>query len=270
MLINRQDSFASALAYTYRPAQDGVSATKQGASLRIAVLEDDPSQAELLIHWLRLAGHQPRQFARGIDLVVSAQNETFDVLLLDWNVPGLSGMDVVQRVRQRLKSDVPILFVTARSDEQDVVDALREGADDYIVKPPNRLELIARLDAVMRRAANTQPAEAPAVEMGRLRLDHASRRITVNGKVPDLSAKDFDLASLLLCNVGRLLSRREIVQAVWGSNDMISSRTIDTHVSRVRNKLGLMPRNGWLLKSVYGHGYRLEQVSRDARVGEAA
>ena len=134
MLINREVSFASGSAHSYRLAPEGVSATKSGASMRIAVLEDDPSQSELLSYWLRLAGHQPRQFARGVDLVVTAQTQTFDVLLLDWNVPGLSGMDVVERVRQRLKSAVPILFVTARSDEQDVVAALREGADDYIAR----------------------------------------------------------------------------------------------------------------------------------------
>ena len=261
MLTNREDSLASASAHTYRLAPAGVNAMKQGASMRIAVLEDDPNQAELLSHWLRSAGHQPRHFARGIDLVVSAQNETFDVLLLDWNVPGLSGMDVVERVRQRLKSAVPILFVTARTDEQDVVDALREGADGYIAKPLKCLELIARLDAVMRRAAVRQPVAAPAMEIGRLRLDRASRTITVNGRAPDLSAKDFDLAGLFLCNVGRLLSRREIVAAVWGSKEMIGSRTIDTHVSRVRTKLWLTEENGWRLSAVYAHGYRLEQLA---------
>ena len=265
MLINREVSFASGSAHTYRLAPEGVSATKSGASMRIAVLEDDPSQSELLSYWLRLAGHQPRQFARGVDLVVTAQTQTFDVLLLDWNVPGLSGMDVVERVRQRLKSAVPILFVTARSDEQDVVAALREGADDYIAKPLKRLELIARLDAVMRRAAATQPAAAPAIEIGRVRLDQASRTITVNGKAPDLSVKDFDLARLFLCNVGRLLSRREIVEAVWGSKEMIGSRTIDTHVSRVRTRLWLTEENGWRLSAVYAHGYKLEQLAATSR-----
>jgi DNA-binding response OmpR family regulator len=174
-------------------------------------------------------------------------------------------MDVVERVRQRLKSAVPILFVTARSDEQDVVAALREGADDYIAKPLKRLELIARLDAVMRRVAATQPAAAPAIEIGRVRLDQASRTITVNGKAPDLSVKDFDLARLFLCNVGRLLSRREIVEAVWGSKEMIGSRTIDTHVSRVRTRLWLTEENGWRLSAVYAHGYKLEQLAATSR-----
>ncbi len=115
-----------------------------------------------------MAGHRSPYFARGTDLVVAVQNKTLDVCLLDWNVPGLSGMDVVQRVRHGLKSTVPILFLSARTSEEDVVGALREGADDYMVKPLSHLELIARLEGVSGRWAEVQTAAAPAVELGRL------------------------------------------------------------------------------------------------------
>ena len=113
-------------------------------------------------------------------------------------------------------------------------------------------------------------AKDEAVEVGDLRVDYSSRAISRGGAVFELTVKDFDLAALFLRNVGRLLPRSHIHEAVWGTVGAVTSRTIDTHVSRIRNKLGLLPKNGWQLKSVYKHGYRLEQVSRDARVGEAA
>jgi CheY-like chemotaxis protein len=112
--------------------------------MRIAILEDDVSQTELLSHWLQLAGHNPHAFEQGANLLRALERESFDALVLDWNVPDLSGVDVLKRVRQRLHSSVPVLFVTARNREDDVVTALREGADDYMVKPVRRLELLAR------------------------------------------------------------------------------------------------------------------------------
>ena len=223
--------------------------------MRVAVLEDDTSQLELLSHWLKLAGHNVQGFQRSLLLLKALVRERFDVLLLDWNVSDLSGIEVLRRVRQ--SSTVPVLFCTGRREESDVVTALREGADDYIVKPVRRMELLARLQAVTRR--HDLPRETQAFEVGALRVDCQARTIARDNVLVELSKKDFDLSVVFLRNVGRLLSRRDITQAVWGSNLDLNSRTLDTHVSRVRNKLALLPENGWRLRAVYGHGYRLER-----------
>jgi DNA-binding response OmpR family regulator len=226
--------------------------------MRIAILEDDPSQAELLSHWLELGGHRPHPFDRGARLLQALERETFDVLLLDWNVPDISGIDVLMRVRRRLQSTIPVLFSTARSREEDVVRALREGADDYVTKPVRRMELLARLESLARRSQNVEP-QADVFELDVFRVDCQGRTIFRNDIPLQLSTKDFELAVLFLRSVGRLLSRTHILETAWGSDHAISSRTLDTHVFRVRKKLCLVPEHGWRLAAVYGHGYRLEQ-----------
>jgi len=235
--------------------------------MQIALLEDDLSQVELLTHWLRLAGHHAVAFQRGEDFLDAVRQQQFEVLILDWNLLEVTGIDILKRIRQTSK--VPVLFCTSRDGQDDVVTALLEGADDYLVKPPRRLELLARIETVARRARKMQ-ANAEAFEVSEFKLDCLDRIVSRAGIVIQLTVKDFDLAALFLRNIGRLLSRHRIYEAVWGANSKVTSRTIDTHVSRIRNKLGLMPSNGWHLKGVYGHGYRLEQVRSDARHEEAA
>jgi DNA-binding response OmpR family regulator len=225
--------------------------------MRIAILEDDPSQLELLSHWLKLAGHHAHTFEQGTPLLRTLEHETFDALLLDWNVPDVSGIEVLRQVRQQLRSSIPVLFGTARNAEQDIVAALRAGADDYLVKPLRRLELLARLDAVAKRNAGET---IPDFEVDRFRVNGEARQLLRDDEVLELTAKDFDLAVLFLRNVGRLLSRRHIRERVWGVSQELNSRTLDTHVSRVRSKLRLLPAHGWRLSAVYGHGYRLEQL----------
>jgi DNA-binding response OmpR family regulator len=118
--------------------------------MRVAILEDDRSQADLLTHWLELAGHQSSAFVEGAQFIRALQHDTFDVLLLDWNVPGVSGMEVLRRVRAQMHLDTPAVICTARAGEADVVEALRVGADDYVVEPVRRKELLARVEAVTR------------------------------------------------------------------------------------------------------------------------
>lgn len=231
--------------------------------MRIAILEDDVSQSELLSHWLQLAGHHPHAFEQGNNLLRALQHESFDALLLDWNVPDLNGVDVLRRVRQQLHSSVPILFVTGRNREDDIVLALREGADDYMIKPVRRLELLARLEALARRARHVQE-KAEVLDVDVFKVDTQTRTVLRSGKQVDLTAKDFDLSVLFLRNIGRLLSRGHIRETVWGPNAVVTSRTLDTHVSRIRNKLGLTPEHGWRLAAVYRYGYRLEHLDAAA------
>ncbi len=224
--------------------------------MRIAILEDDRSQAFVLRHCLTSAGHNPKSFNRGADLVAALRTEKFDALLLDWNVPDVSGIDVLSWVRNELQSNVPAVVVTQRDAEEDIVLALKAGADDYICKPARPKELIARLEIVSKHEKTSDDV----LEFGRIRIEVSSRRILLNNVPVALSLKDFDLAVFLFRNLGRVLSRRQIVTVVWGSNVDISSRTLDTHISRIRAKLWLNQSNCWHLGAVYGHGYRLEHL----------
>ena len=232
--------------------------------MRIAILEGDASQRELLTQWLRTAGHHTHEFEHGVDLLNALKHERFDALLLDWNLPEVSGIDVLRELRERLHSAIPVIFYTARDQEDDVVRALRAGADDYLVKSGRRLELLARLETVPHRRRSVR-RESQVFEVGVFRVDYQTRSITRDNEPVQLTAKDFGLAALLLRNVGQLLSRKYLHQTIWASNVVLSSRTLDTHLSRVRYKLKLTPEYGWSLRAVYGYGYRLEQ-----RVGPAS
>ncbi|PWT77085.1 MAG: DNA-binding response regulator [Proteobacteria bacterium] len=227
--------------------------------MRVAILEDDESQIELLSHWLRLAGHHAFPFSQGADLLRALGADRFDAVLLDWGVSDLSGVEVLRRIRTQLRSSVPVLFCTARAQEEDIVVGLKAGADDYLVKPMRRLELLARLEAVSRRAQERQvPPELLEVDV--FRADLHARTIARDGRPVDVTAKDFDLAVLFLANIGRLLPRKQICERVWGAYTQVKSRTLDTHVSRLRSKLDLTPGYGWHLAAVYGCGYRLDQI----------
>lgn len=232
--------------------------------MRIALLEDDQDQADLVCVWLKAAGHSCRIYVLGKDLVREAKRETFDMFLLDWEVPGMSGAEVLVWIRANIAEPVPVLFVTARQREEDIVHALTSGADDYMVKPLGRLELVARVEALGRRARLSEHPDEDVLEYGRLNIDCQSRQVKLNGEVVAMTQKDYELAVFLLRNVGRLLSRGHILEAVWGQSAEINTRTVDTHVSRIRGKLQLTPENGWRLSAVYQHGYRLERVEATA------
>jgi DNA-binding response OmpR family regulator len=229
--------------------------------MRIALLEDEADQADLVSAWLRAAGHSCHAYALGKDLVREAQRETFDVFLLDWEVPGMSGADVLVWIRANIAEPVPVLFVTARQREEDIVHALSNGADDYMVKPLGKLELLARIEALARRARPGRSADEGVLEFGRLSVDCHSRQIRLGGELVTMTQKDYELAVFMLRNAGRLLSRGYILEAVWGQSADLNTRTVDTHVSRIRGKLQLVPEHGWRLSAVYQHGYRLEQVA---------
>ena len=152
---------------------------------------------------------------------------------------------------------MPIVFATARDHEDDLVTALKAGADDYLVKPLRRMELLARLEALARRGHQPQ-SEHAVFEVGLFRVDRQRRNITWGSESLDLTSKDFDLAVLLLRNIGRLLSRHCLLHTIWGEKATLSSRTLDTYISRVRTRLKLTPEYGWRLRALYGYGYRLE------------
>jgi two-component system, OmpR family, response regulator RegX3 len=230
--------------------------------MRLAVLEDNLEHTELLREWLTGAGHQCHFYANGKQFVRDAGRESFDLMVLDWEVPGMNGEQVLRWVRANVAARVPVLFLTGRLAEEDIVHALSSGADDYLIKPPRRMELLARIDALMRRALPPQAGEV--LEFPPYRIDTVMRRVTLHDAEVLLTQKEYELTAFLFRNVGRLVSRSHIEEAVWGRGAEVLSRSLDTHLSRIRRKLALNPGNGYRLTPVYSHGYRLEAVTRSA------
>ncbi len=227
--------------------------------MRIALLEDDPDQAKLMELWLMDAGHRIIEYKNGHDFIKGIINESFDALILDWMVPGMDGLEVLDWVRENIEWPVPILFITQRDTEKDVVTALEHGADDYMAKPVKRLEMLARIGAISRRVVNTDEADT-VVEFKPYLVNRSRRRVEIGDLAIELTDKEYELVWFLFRNSGRVLSRGHILESVWGTSAKINTRTVDTHISRIRKKLNLTPESGWRLTSIYQHGYRLERL----------
>jgi two-component system, OmpR family, response regulator RegX3 len=230
--------------------------------MRVAYLEDDSDQAALILRWLQAAGHTCHHFDRGRALLRSLQRESFDLYLLDWHLPDIDGMEVLKAVRERAPK-VPIIFATARDRDDDVARVLLAGADDYIAKPVREVELLARIQAVARRAQGADAAES-RIEAPPFVLHRSSRTVERDGRDIDVTDKEFDLALFLFLNAGKVVSRAHLLEAVWGKRADTNTRTVDTHMSRLRSKLGLNSEHGWQLASVHQFGYRLERVEKGA------
>ena len=227
--------------------------------MRIAALDDELSQAQLIRHVLTAAGHDCHVFTDGRSLMRELRRESYDLLVLDWLMPEMSGLHVVKWVRESLEDRLPILFLADRADENAILEGIRHGADDYMVKPVRRAELRARVNALLSRTYPQPASEYLLCEP--YYFDLPQRQLRINDIPIELTQKEYELALFLFSNIGRLLSRRHLLEAVWGRDLEIPSRTIDTHVSRLRNKLALRPENGFRLTPVYSLGYRFERVT---------
>ncbi|MDL9998926.1 response regulator transcription factor [Variovorax sp. J22P240] len=226
--------------------------------MRIAALDDEAVQLDLIRHTMEGMGHECHGFSDGKTLLRDLRQQTYDLLILDWTLPDVQGPRVVRWIREDLSSRIPILFVTNRREEKDMVEGLAAGADDFMVKPIRVAELQARVHALLRRS---YPAQHDAdLIFGAYHFVPATRSLRVHGTLAELSHREYELALFLFQNLGRLLSREHLREAVWGVGAESPSRSLDTHVSRLRVKLDLMPSNGFLLSAVYGLGYRLESI----------
>ncbi len=225
--------------------------------MNIVFLEDDVSFAASTVAELETAGHQVAHFTAGRACLKAINEFQYDLALLDWAVPDMSGPEILQSLK--IKGNCPpVIFLTGRNAEEDVVAIMNAGADDYIVKPPSSSILIARINAVYRRS-NPQ-AELSFKVFDNLAIDFAKRNFTIDGHAVKLTEKEIDLALCFFSQIGLLLSRAHLTRVVWGTTPDIDTRTLDVHVSHLRNKLKLMPEHGWRLISVYHQGYRLETV----------
>jgi DNA-binding response OmpR family regulator len=235
--------------------------------MRIALLEDEKSFADSLKTSFETAGYNCYVFPTGESLVAQLKRETMDLLVLDWGLPGMSGLDVLTWSRAHLDPSPPAIMVTARGDEADVVEALSAGAEDYVMKPVRRAELMARVAGVLRR---NHRIGAGAIEtFGDIAFNKTTMGVYVGGEWITLTAKEFALALLMFRNLHRPLSRSYILDHVWGVGSELASRTLDVHVSKIRRRLGLRPEQGYRLSQIYSYGYRLEVVVEDGEDGEA-
>lgn len=224
--------------------------------MRIAVLDDDPLQLELMDQVIRHAGHQSRLHHSGTAFLQDLRRESFDLLLVDWEVPDLSGPEIVRWARENLPPTLPIVFITHRSEEQDIVQGLSFGADDFIIKPVRVAELQARIAALLRRAY--PQAKDDVLEFGPYRFTQSTFTAEFHDQTVVLTHREFALAVLLFQNQGRLMSRDHLRESVWSQNAEVLSRTLDTHISRLRQVLRLRPGHEYAISAVYGLGYRLD------------
>jgi len=228
--------------------------------MRIVVLEDDGDQADLLKAWLEEAGHQVTVHADGTAFIKAYTQDSYDLVLLDWVVPNTSGIEVLRHLREHMDKLVPVVFITQRDAEADIVVALEAGADDYMTKPVRHLETMARVNAIARRVGFGDENTAEQYEYPPYKIDTKLRSILLNDSPVEMTQKEYELTLFLFKNLGRVISRGHLLEMVWGTSSKLNTRTVDTHVSRLRTKLDLDAQQNWQLTSVYRHGYRLENI----------
>jgi two-component system phosphate regulon response regulator PhoB len=220
----------------------------------ILVVEDEPAIQELIAYNLKQAGHQPLRADNAEQALNLVANALPDLVLLDWMLPGLSGIEFARRLRADKRTRaIPIIMLTARSDEQDKLQGLETGADDYITKPFSPRELNARIKAVLRRRAPEMTDDM--VQLGGLKLDPASHRVTGNGEPVELGPTEFRLLHFLMTHAERVHSRTQLLDQVWGDHVFVEERTVDVHIRRLRKALEPTELDG-LVQTVRGTGYR--------------
>lgn len=226
----------------------------------ICLLEDDPILCNEVADQLNSLGHRTAIFNNGTNAIRALRTETFDLFVLDWHVPGLSGVEVLEHIRKVRQLPTPILFLTSRSDEKDLVSAFKLGADDYCTKPLKPGEFSVRVEALLRRSY-------PPIKTSNKRtysnytFDVNSQSVTFGERFETLSEKEFKLALILFENMDRAISRQRLIDEVWGGNSTSLSRTLDVHISWLRKKLDLSATSKFMyIKSIHGYGYRLSTL----------
>lgn len=238
--------------------------------MRIGLLEDDTSQIELVSLWTQETGDDLQFYTTGKKFREAMQNEDFDLLILDWHLPDTTGIDELDWLRNEKASNIPVIFITSRDDEASVVEALDHGADDFMVKPVNKAITLSRIQALQRRnKINRDELETVAGETTSIEsfepyeIDQTQRKIILNGEEIKLTTKEFELAVFMFLNADCLITRAQLLAEIWGTTAELNTRTVDTHISRIRSKLAINPAVGWRLISIYQRGYRLFKVAKE-------
>lgn len=225
--------------------------------MRIGIVDDELEMHSFLARVLGEGGHSCVCMQNGQQMLRSLQRETFDLLLLDWNLPDVSGLNIIAWAQANIDPCPPIIMLTSRSGADDIVTALHAGADDFIIKPEDPAVILARIEAVVRRI---RPGVDRTREynFGPYCFIPRDDRVLVDGAVVALTSKEFALAFLFFAEMDRPLSRDYLLEKVWNSVPGVATRTLDVHVSRIRSKLELSAQRGYRLRTIFGYGYRLE------------
>jgi two-component system response regulator RegX3 len=223
---------------------------------RILIVEDEPSLSEPLSFLLRREGYDTAISGDGREALAEFDRFGADLVLLDLMLPGLSGTEVCRELRSR--STVPIIMLTAKDSEVDIVVGLELGADDYVTKPYSSRELLARIRAVLRRRVELLDSSDSVLEAGPVRMDVERHSVAVDGKEVSMPLKEFELLEFLLRNAGRVLTRGQLIDRIWGSDYFGDTKTLDVHIKRIRSRIETDPSNPAMLVTVRGLGYRFE------------
>jgi two-component system response regulator RegX3 len=223
---------------------------------RVLVVEDEESYSDALSYMLGKEGFEVAVAATGPDALTEFDRFGADIVLLDLMLPGLPGTEVCRQIRQT--SNVPVIMVSAKDDEVDKVVGLELGADDYVTKPYSPRELVARIRAVLRRGAGESDLAPAILEAGPVRMDVERHVVSVHGEPTRLPLKEFELLEMFLRNPGRVLTRGQLIDRVWGSDYVGDTKTLDVHVKRLRAKLEAEPSHPTMLVTVRGLGYKLD------------
>ena len=225
---------------------------------KILVVEDEKSFSEPLAFLLGKEGYQVEVAESGTDAITKFNKNGADLILLDLMLPGMSGTDVCKEIRSH--SMVPIIMLTAKDDEVDTVIGLELGADDYVTKPYSSRELLARIKAVLRRKGDfvLDEGELSIVQVGEIKLDSDRHIVSIKGENVPLPLKEFELLEFLMRNAGRVLTRIQIIDRIWGNDYVGDTKTLDVHIKRLRSKLEVDPANPELIQTVRGLGYKME------------
>jgi len=221
---------------------------------KVLIVEDEASYSEALSYVLRKEGYDVAVAETGPDALTAFERGGADIILLDLMLPGLPGTEVCRTIRQ--SSSVPIIMVSAKDTEIDKVVGLELGADDYVTKPYSPRELVARIRAVLRRGAAEEPDDDAVIEVGAVRMDIDRHLVSVDGQEVKLPLKEFELLEFFLRNSGRVLTRGQLIDRVWGSDYVGDTKTLDVHVKRLRAKIEDDPAHPTVLTTVRGLGYK--------------
>ncbi len=221
--------------------------------MKVGILEDDLTQIEIYKTWLKTEENEVTGYSCATAFKEAVLTQNFDLLIIDMVLPKSNGLQVLEWVRATKGWELPIIFATSINSEIDIVNTLRAGADDYVVKPAKFSEFIARIESVSRRS------RYPVIQsIGVYEIDKKLKQIKNGREVIPLTQKEFDLAIYFFQNSGKLLSRKHLLDKLWGLNSQVDTRTLDTHVSKIRSKLNIRIENGLQIVPVYGYGYRSE------------
>lgn len=232
--------------------------------MRIAVVESDPVRSMAVCRTVGSGGHICCAFGDAQALIRALRRETFDLMIVSDSVADMPGVAVLEIVRTRFQSDVPVLFMAGLSNEDEIVSMLNHGADDFVAAPYSAEVLLARVRSLLRRTY-ASVADATMHVIGGMEFELADRRVTFSGRSITLTKKQFSLALLLFQHLNRPLSRAHILDVIWSRGNDVAGRSIDTYVSILRSKLNLRPEFGFRLSPIYGYGYCLEHYQAASR-----